>query len=448
MPTLTPTSQLSPKPLDDVRRAAHFLVRIFPERAFQIRLWDGTEVPGTEPGQLTLVINSPGALRRMFRLPIELRLGEAFLRGDFDIEGEVSSAGPLLAAARGVARSPAELGALTRLWLRLAPGDSGDIRSGRYGAPARLRGEKGSREWDREGIRYHYDAGNDFYALFLDSRMVYSCAYFPTGTEDLDTAQELKLEHICRKLRLRPGDRLLDIGCGWGALAVHAAERHGASVVGVTLSGEQHAFACRRVAEHGLQDRVTIRCQDYRDVADERFDKIASVGMFEHVGPARLPEYFRHVFRILRPGGLFLNHGIAGRPRPAVGFGAGIRRALEPFVIGGSTFRERYVFPNGGLAPVSRSNLVAEEGGFEVRDVESLREHYMRTLRLWAERLHANADEAIQLGGLGMYRLWRLYMGIASWQFESGEFGVYQSLLEKPAGGPSSLPPSRRDLYR
>ena len=239
----TPSAPSSP----EVRRAATFLTRLFPEpRAFDIRLWNGTLIRGDGDGSLTVVINAPGSLRRMLRPPVELSLGEAYLRGDFDLEGEVWAAGPALETSRAAARSPRDLLDLYRLWRSLPTGESDSDPGEGYGAgPARIEAEERSRAWDRQGIRYHYDAGNDFFALFLDRRMVYSCAYFPTGTEDLDTAQERKLDHICRKLRLREGQRLLDVGCGWGALVIHAAQRYGVRAVGVTLSEQQHALAGR-----------------------------------------------------------------------------------------------------------------------------------------------------------------------------------------------------------
>lgn len=431
-----------------VERTVGFLTRLLPEpRSFEIRLWDGTIIPATAESKLTIVIEGPGSLRRMLRPPVELSLGEAYLRGDFDLEGEVWAAGPALEASRGAARSPAQALELARLWLRLPREDRATGGTGYGEAPARIEAAERSRDWDREGIRYHYDAGNDFFALFLDRRMVYSCAYFPTGTEDLDTAQEQKLEHICRKLRLVSGERLLDVGCGWGGLVIYAAQRFGVHALGVTLSEQQHELANRRITEAGLEDRVQVRCMDYRDVDSATFDKAASVGMFEHVGGERLPEYFGHVFRLLRDGGLFLNHGIAGRPRGSAGVGAAVQKALEPLLVGGATFRERYIFPSGGLVPVSEANLVAESVGFEVRDVENLREHYALTLRDWARRLEERQDEAVRVGGNGMYRLWRLYMGMAAWQFNRGEFGLFQTLLEKPTGGASSLPLTRADLY-
>lgn len=451
MSTTTPRAPVAPTS-EESERAASFLLRLFPDpRAFDIRLWDGAHIPGTEQASLTVVINHPGSLRRMLRPPVELSLGEAYLRGDFELEGEVWQAGPALEASRGAARSPREMLALLRLWRALPTSDAAATANGekeRYGSgPAEIEAAERTREWDREGIRYHYDAGNDFYQLFLDRRMVYSCGYFPTGEEDLDEAQARKLDHICRKLRLREGERFFDVGCGWGALVIHAAQHYGVQAVGVTLSEQQHALAQQRIAEAGLEGRAEVRCIDYRDVADGPFDKMASVGMFEHVGRERLPEYFGHLFALLRPGGAFLNHGIAGRPAPERGIGGRLARRLEPHLVGGSTFRERYVFPNGGLVPVSEANLLAEQAGWEVRDVENLREHYARTLRHWASRLEAREEEARRIGGSGMFRLWRLYMGMAAWQFARGEFGVFQTLLVKPAGGESELPLSRADIY-
>ncbi len=444
-----PLLSTSPSAPADVARATAFLTRLLPApRAFDIRLWDGTVIPGDGEPELTAVINHPGSLRRMLRPPVELSLGEAYLRGDFDLEGDVGKAGPALEASRSATGSLKDLLALAKLWRALPKSEGQDTTGTGYGErPAEMDAAEHSREWDQKGIQYHYDAGNDFFALFLDERMVYSCAYFPTGTETLDEAQEAKLEHICRKLRLQPGERLLDIGCGWGALVIYAAQHFGVEALGVTLSERQHALATERIVEAGLQDRVTVRQLDYRDVQAESFDKVASVGMFEHVGRERLPEYFEHVFRILKPGGLFLNHGIASQPNRRSWFGNVLRRALDPVLIGGTTFRKRYVFPSGGLVPISEANLVAQTAGFEVRDVENLREHYALTLAHWARRLEEHQEEAIRTGGEQMYRLWRIYMGIASWQFSRGEFDLGQSLLLRPTGGPSALPLTRADLY-
>jgi cyclopropane-fatty-acyl-phospholipid synthase len=424
--------------------AAAFLARLFPEpRGFDVRLWDGTLLPAHRESAFTLVLNAPGSLRRMFRVPLALSLGEAYVRGDFDLEGELWAAAPGMQAYREAVRSPADVLALLALWRRLPKDEAGETGVG----GARIRAREGSRDWDLQGIRYHYDAGNDFYALFLGRRMLYSCAYFPTGAEDLDTAQERKLEHICRKLRLREGQRLLDIGCGWGGLVIYAAQRYGVRALGVTLSREQHALATERVREAGVQDRVEVRIEDYRDLRDEPFDRVASVGMFEHVGRRRLAEYFARVNGLLRPGGLFLNHGIGGRTSPGRGVRRAAERVLTERLVGSAEFRRRYIFPTGGLVSVSEANLAAEHAGFEVRDTENLREHYARTLQLWARGLDANRAEAVRIGGMAMYRLRRIHLGVAAWQFAAGQLTLNQTLLAKLDGGRASVPWSRADLY-
>jgi len=287
------------------------------ERPFALRLWDGTvDGPGVghEPS-FTLVLNRPGALRRMLLPPTDLTLGEAYLRDDFDVEGDLEKATELADVLAARLRSPAMLARLARR-LRELPADevpekSGDVTS------SHLRGKLHSRQRDAAAVRSHYDVGNEFYALWLDGRMVYSCAYFETGEEDIDTAQEAKLDLICRKLRLEPGESLLDIGCGWGSLVLHAAERHGVRATGITLSERQATFARARISEAGLADRCHIEVRDYRDLPRGAvFDKVVSVGMFEHVGRARLPTYFSQAYRLTRPGGLFLNHGIVTLSSP------------------------------------------------------------------------------------------------------------------------------------
>jgi cyclopropane-fatty-acyl-phospholipid synthase len=293
------------------RPTVALLDRLFPPpRAFAVRLWDGTTLPASTDPAFTIVLNHPGALRRMFTPPVELSLGEAFIYGDFDVDGDLFATFALLDDLAMRAFSPGEIAALAQAFLALPK--SGATRLAGRGA-ARLRGAPHSRGRDRAAIQYHYDVGNDFYALWLDSRMQYSCGYFPTDTEDLETAQEHKLDYICRKLRLRRGERLLDIGCGWGGLVMYAAEHYGIHVLGVTLSEQQAYYANTQIAPAGLGARASVKLCDYRDLGADSFDKIVSVGMFEHVGRRRLPDYFAAAYRLLKPGGLFLNHGITQR---------------------------------------------------------------------------------------------------------------------------------------
>ncbi len=432
------------------------LERIFPSpRIFSIRLWDQAEIPAEGQPQFTLVLNHPGALRRMFTPPIELSAGEAYIYGDFDIQGDIYAFYGLLEALISHNFTASEAASLIKDIQRL-PNSGPEHKIIRQ--PAYLRGKLHSRERDLEAIRFHYNVSNEFYALWLDKLMLYSCAYFPNGTEDLDTAQAKKIEHICRKLRLNEGERLLDIGCGWGGLAITAAQNHGVRVFGVTLSDKQAAYAQKKVDQSGLADRVQIEMRDYRDLERESFDKIVSVGMFEHVGRTHLPEYFLQVYRLLKPGGLFLNHGIARSAQPdditlLKGLDGNHRSAqavqsyFESKVLGLGSFSQHYIFPDGELVPVSEANLIAEASGFEVRDVENLREHYARTLRNWVGRLERQHTEASKLVSESVYRTWRLYMSSSAVQFEHAEIAVNQSLLAKPVNGKISLPMSRADLY-
>lgn len=429
------------------RRIVDFLDLVFPPpRNFDIRLWDGQLLSALGTPEFTLVLRSPGSLRNMFRIPVELSLGEAYLRGDFDIEGDLVSAFALPHTARGVSKSATSAVSLVLQWLGLPRSPQSTFFASR--GPALLSGPEHSRDRDRAAIQYHYDVGNDFYRLFLDRRMVYSCAYFSTPEHDLESAQEAKLEHICRKLRLRPGERILDIGCGWGALLIYAAERCGVEGVGVTLSEEQHRLALERVAASGLADRIRIERSDYRDLGDDSFDKIVSVGMFEHVGRDRFSEYFDHVFRLLRPNGLFLNHSIANQARPKPTGAAGLlARSLDQILLGNETFRKRYIFPDGELAPLSTANLQAEMAGFEVRDVENLREHYALTIRQWLQRLRDNRQEAIDLAGDAMFRLWEMYLAACIYHFDTARTNINQTLFAKHANGECALPLTRDHLY-
>jgi len=426
-----------------VETAAAVVQRIFAHADlldFAVRLWDGSEpiAPARTKPRFTLVINHPGALRRMFLPPSEINLGEAFIFGDFDIEGDIVAATGLVDYFQKDADlSVGDLAWLTTHLLRLpaANPDATDRPGLRPDGVAHSKGR------DRETVQFHYDVSNDFYKLWLDQRLIYSCAYFVTGQEDIHTAQRQKLEHICRKLQIQPGDRLLDIGCGWGGLAIYAAQEHGAQVTGITLSERQIEEARARVTEAGVEDRVEIRLQDYRDV-EETFDKVVSVGMVEHVGAKNLPLYFEQAWRLLKPGGLFLNHAIGSinshKPAPTLG-----QRLFRP-----NSFMDRYVFPDGELVDINHMLRDAEGVGFEVRDVESLREHYALTLRHWVRRLEENRAAALSFVDEPTYRVWRLYMAGCSHSFSHSLMSVYQALLSKNgAGGLSGLPWTREHLY-
>ncbi len=398
------------------------------ERDFTVRLWDGSVLPAQKESRCTLVLNSRDGLRRMLGTPLELRLGEAFIRGDWDVEGDILH---MFNVAEKLVDAPPSGSSIAKL-LAVVRIPSGNLQSAERAA--RLSGRRHSAERDGQAIRHHYDVGNDFYRLWLDSRMVYSCAYFEDGCVDLDDAQVRKLDYICRKLRLRPGQRLLDIGCGWGALVRHAAREYGVEAVGITLSPAQVEIALERIDAEALSDRARVELVDYRD-ADRygTFDAIASVGMFEHVGAEKLLQYFKQAYELLREGGVFLNHGIS--------------REIDAPPWSNESFINRYVFPDGELVPISKTLQAAEEAGFEIRDVESLREHYAATLTHWVRRLEEREAEAVAAADATVYRIWRLYMAGSVNGFARGNISVFQSLLLKPAGGLPGLPMTRNDWY-
>jgi cyclopropane-fatty-acyl-phospholipid synthase len=415
-------------------------------RRFAVRYWDGTTEDAAGNAVFTLVVKRPGAFRRMLLPPSELSIVEAYLFGDIDIEGDIEGAADLGDVAARRVSSAGAASHLLRDVLSL-PTDNARVGATRAHVARKMFrfGREHTEHRDQEAVRFHYDVGNEFYALWLDRQMVYSCAYFERGTETLDEAQTAKLDLVCRKLRLKAGERFLDIGCGWGALVMHAARHYGVRATGITLSEEQASLARRRIVGNGLSDRVEIVVRDYRSLGNEVFDKIASVGMVEHVGLARLPEYFATAFRVLKPGGLFLNHGI-------ISLEDGQHRAvLEPLwrrLWKRDQFIRRYVFPDGDLVPSSAVITAAEGAGFELRDVESLREHYVATLRQWVKRLEANEEQARSLTSDVTYRVWRLYMAASAYGFRIGRIGIIQSLLAKrDADGRASVPRTRRDLY-
>jgi len=382
-------------------------------------------------------IHGPDAVGRLIWPITPDALAEGFLRDDLDIDGDVGAA-----IAAGQSLNPRAVGAsdvrrLLRYGLELrrgTPAASGRLLT----RSARLRGPRHSRARDLAAVRFHYDVGEDFYRLLLDRRLAYSCAYFERPddpTADLDAAQEAKLELICRKLDLQPGQRLLDIGCGWGSLILYAAERHGVQAIGVTLSERQATEANRRAAEAGLADRARAEVRDYRDLAElGTFDAVASVGMFEHVGADHLRSYFTAAWDAVAPGGRFLNHGIAT---------AGRRRRPGSDGRQNAQFVERYVFPDGELVPVERAISVArDEVGFELLDVQLLRPHYALTLRAWVDRLERSWDAAVAAAGDEVARTWRLYMSGARLGFERGDLDVAQLLLARPLadGSPATRP--------
>ncbi len=370
-----------------------------------------------------VIVEDPDAVARLLFPPTPDTFAEAYLRGDVEIEGDVMAAVQAGEALDLRRLHPTDLRRLVRWGLTLRRGAAPAKRLERL---ARMRGQRHSRARDMAAIRFHYDVGEDFYRLWLDRRLTYSCAYFESAEmpeADLDAAQEAKLDLICRKLGLQEGQQLLDIGCGWGSLIVFAAERYGIEALGVTLSERQAAEANRRAAAVGLGDRARAEVRDYRDLgALGRFDAVASVGMFEHVGRRNLGPYFRAAYEALAPGGRFLNHGIAAtRTGPAW--------AHRP---GNSRFVDRYVFPDGELVTVERAIRAARRAGFELLGVESLRPHYALTLTAWVRRLEAAWGAAVEAAGEEVARTWRLYMSAGRLGFERAELDVAQLLLARP----------------
>jgi cyclopropane-fatty-acyl-phospholipid synthase len=397
-------------------------------RDFSVRLWDGTFVPAREHQRFVFVVNARYALRAAFRRPMDLNPGVAFVNRLIDIEGSVDE------AIDAMIRAEAQLTPLRMARFFLALSRLPQPPASGANGVAHLTGAMHSRKRDAAAIGFHYDQPIEFYRSFLDSQLVYSCAYYDEGIETLEDAQRAKLDYLLRKLRVAPGERLLDIGCGFGALVIRAAQQ-GAQALGITLSRNQYDEAQRRIASLDLGGRARVELCDYRNLQNQAFDKIVSVGMVEHVGRERMAEYFKAAFTALRPGGLFLNHGIADHSPKRRGYRTG-------------GFIGAYVFPDGDLIPVSDTLLFAERAGFEIRDVESLREHYARTLRAWVANLERNAAAAIAATSDRTQRVWRLYMSGSAQGFATGRYSIFQALLAKPgAKGRAEVPATRRWMY-
>ncbi len=413
----------------------------------RVRCWDGSELgPHDAPVQLTFT--SPRALRRLLWAPNQLGFARAYVSGDVLIDGDLMEG---LSALERIADPELGPGVVIDMSMRRTLVMAA-LRLGVVGLPprppqeeAKLGGLRHSRSRDAAAIAHHYDVGNEFYELVLGPSMTYSCAYFerehgPVSgaasgpASGLAEAQQAKNDLVARKLGLKPGMRVLDVGCGWGAFVCNAARDYGVEAIGITLSQEQADHARRRAVDEGVADRVEIRVQDYRDVHGGPFDAIASIGMAEHVGRAMLPTYSAELFGLLRPGGRLLNHAISRRPGELARFSR-------------TSFIDRYVFPDGELQPMAGMVEALEDAGFEVRDVESLREHYALTLRAWVANLEANWDRAVQLTSAGRARVWRLYMAGSALAFEGNRIGVNQILAVRPdARGVSGMPRSRASL--
>jgi len=400
-------------PLSNTAPLRRELAAALPERPFTLRFWDGTEVPATTSEAPTFSFLSPEALAHVIRAPGELGLGRAYVLGLIetdDIEGSLR----VVDTFEPPRIAPAQMARLGLALIRAC----GVVRPPRPPASElRLTGERHTLGRDRRAIAYHYDAGNAFFQLFLDPSMTYSCAYFKGGAQTLEEAQQAKLGLVCTKLGLQEGERVLDVGCGWGSFAIHAARHYGVSVLGVTLSEEQVRLGRELVQSAGVADRVTLRLADYRELGDEQFDAISSIGMVEHVGEERIDLYMRTLHGLLRPGGRLLNHGIA--------------KLMDFDTKDEGAFSERFVFPDGVPLPLSRIAQAMERTGLVVRHVEGLPEDYARTLTYWIDSYEGRYDEAVRLAGAERARVWKLYLRAARAGFTTGWASVYQVLAAK-----------------
>jgi cyclopropane-fatty-acyl-phospholipid synthase len=400
----------------------------------RFEFWDGSKLNPPDQTVATLRFLSPNAIRRLLWMPNELGLGRAYVSGEIDLDGDLFD---VVVAFRDAKPEVANPG---RAWRVLPTAVAAAKRVGAFGGPlppppeeARLRGWRHSLKRDANAIGHHYDVGNDFYRLVLGPTLTYSCARFAQADFTLEDAQTAKHDLICRKLGLpeHPGARLLDVGCGWGSMSIHAAVHYDARVVGITISKAQAELARKRVVEAGVADRVEIRLQDYRDLSGERFDAISSIGMSEHVGHDKLDRYLTTLHSVLVPQGRLLNHAIS---------------SVGGSTLGPRSFVGRYVFPDGELIDVGDVVLGMERAGFEVRDVESLREHYARTLRCWVANLESNWDQAVALVGEPRAKIWRLYMAGSAVGFEDGGIGIHQVLgVVQSDSGNAGMPATRRD---
>ena len=398
-----------------IDQARELILRIFrdhPTKNFAVRLWDGSEVRWQENPAFTLIFRDADTLKRCFASRDLGVFGQSFIDNTFDIEGDIYAA---LELGRYVRTVKLDLGEILKFAVRL-------------GLPK----TRHTREDDVRDVQAHYDLSNDFYKLFLDTNMAYSCAYFGSPEMSLEEAQERKLDLVCKKLRLKPGEKLLDVGCGWGALILWAAKHYGVTAHGITLSQNQYDLAKARIAEAGLEDHVTVEMKHYLDLPQEAYDKISSVGMIEHVGISKYPEYFGALYRALKPGGLVLNHGITVKQ-----IGQNV----------GGNFIMTYVFPGAELDTISHTLVETEGAGFEILDVEDLRPHYALTLREWMKRFTANKEKAAALVPEKVMRTWQLYLPGCALAFEEGTIAIHQTLAAKnDAQGKNIAPLTRKDI--
>jgi cyclopropane-fatty-acyl-phospholipid synthase len=437
MTTTAPsTAQLPSAMAEEIQPALTFLQELsagFGEREFAVRFWNGWvwEPDAGQQARCTIVLKHPGAVRQMFWVVNKASFGEAYIYDDFDIEGDILAIFPWIRYLQ--LHKPRGLDLVRKATQILRMPNQSSRRMGR--GAAELAGSQHSEARDKQAVQYHYDGvPSEFYALFLDRHMQYTCGYFATEHNDIDSAQQQKLDYICRKLRLQPGERLIDFGCGWGGLIAFAAKHFGVHAVGVTISREQMAWAQRLIEQEGVQDRCRLEFCDYRNVPEEQpYDKAVSVGFIEHLGERMMPAFFGKVHRLLRPGGQYLHHGITLKP-------------FSPYPEW-RAFTVKYVFPDGELVPIDRTISQLAKAGFEVRDVESLREHYRLTLLRWLRRLEQAQGQAKALTDETTYRIFRIYLAGALHGFQWGMYNLYQTLVVKSAEAVSGLPLTRAEWY-